>query len=152
MNAFESLSEFTKTGQLKHLKEAVKSLKDFNMANVDKSDEPCGSCMFHVGRIQTVKNLFQEDVLGPSHCFLSNVFSASYKKDEDSKDNSDYVISCFGESRENWVEPPKKKRFKLDSIRTDVCDKMFDMAKIFTELTKFAAALEEMSDKNIKES
>jgi len=146
MNARELLQEFTKTGQLKYLRDALKELKNFNMTNLDKSDEPCGSCMFHVGRLDKTKSLFDQETLEPSHCFLSNLFSSAYKN-EDGKTSSDYVISCFGPTRDNWIEPPNsQKRFKADSMRSDVFDRMFDVPKVFTEMTKFVAALEANED------
>jgi hypothetical protein len=146
-NAFDLLREFTSTGQLKYLRDAAKILSKYNVKNIDKSDPPCGTCIFHKERLKKFKNMFTEEVFEPSHCVLSNIMGTAYKWSEAEKKNQDkgYVISCYGSERENWIEPPNSsKRFKLEQARTDVIDKMFDMAIIYTEMTKFIAAIEEL--------
>lgn len=148
MNAYEALVEFTKTAQLKDFRNAMKSLESYNMVTLDKSDEPCGSCIFYSPRLNKVKNLFPEELLAPSHCFLSNLFTLAYKrKSVNHKLDSDYIISCFGSERENWIEPPNSDvRYKLASVRNDVFDSLFDVATVFTEMTKFIAAIDATMD------
>lgn len=148
MNAYELLSQFAKSGQFKDLREAMRALGKYNLEAIEGTDPPCDTCIFNSERIKSVQNMFSEDVLGPSHCFLSNAMFSAYKFENDAEKNgTTYIVSCFSSKRENWIEPPNsKKRFSINTMRADSFDNMFDTAKFYTELVKYIAAFEEVAD------
>ena len=151
MDAFESLVEFSKTANLKHLRDVAKDVSTFNMEAIDKADEPCGTCLFNAGRVGGVKSLFTEDTLGPSHCFLSNVLGAARKYADAKEKPDEWAVDCYGPQRENWIKTSspgtaKDRGVKLSSMEDAVFDEMFDQAKIFTELVKFVNAIEALAE------
>ena len=151
MDAFESLVEFSKTAKVQHLRDAMKKLKDLNLESVDTNDQICGTCLFNRERIKQVKNLFEEDTQGPSHCFLSNILGAAFTGE--GLKQGDFIVSCVGPLRENWIEDPNtKKRTKLETIEDETFDERFDQAKLFTELTKFVTAIEELAEHKATET
>ena len=156
MNAFESLVEFSKTADLKHLRDTAKALQDFNMEVIDRADEPCGTCLFNAGRVAWVKSLFAEDTRSPSHCFLSNVLGAARKSNGTAEKVAEWAVDCYGTTRENWIKTgapgaTKDRGVKLSNMKDAVFDELFDQAKIFTELVKFVNAIEALAEKETKE-
>ena len=152
-SAWSALTEFTKTGQLKDFRDMAAGLSKVEMEPLDGVEAaPCKACPFHRDRIAKLKSFFPGG-LEPSHCVLSNIMSSAYKGNEGSDGKVDgYVISCYGDDRENWVEPANvKTRVRLAKIRSDVFEKLFDVARVFTESTKFVAAIEEIEGTSQKE-